>query len=240
MYARDLRYESRLALTGRWGIAIVAALLAGLLGGAMGFNSGSLNIELDQETLRRIPDSLKPLLLGYLGFAGFYGTVLFIIGGVIRLGYCRFLLNMQDSRNPDLKDIFSRFDRFGDGFLLSLFTGLFTALWMLLFIIPGIVAAYSYAMAPFIMEENPEMKAMDAIRASKAMMYGHKAELFVLDLSFLGWTILCILSLGIGFFWLNPYRASAYAAFYRRLNPAGFATPAIPEQNPGWHEDQVN
>ena len=144
------------------------------------------------------------------------------------------------SRNPDLKDIFSRFDRFGDGFLLSLFTGLFTALWMLLFIIPGIVAAYSYAMAPFILEENPEMKAMDAIRASKEMMYGHKAELFVLDLSFYGWTLLCILSLGIGFLWLNPYRASAYAAFYRRLNPAGFTTPAIPEQNPGWHEDQVN
>lgn len=240
MYARDLRYESRLALTGRWGVAILAALLAGLLGGAVGFNIGSFNIELDQETLERLPDAMLPLLLGFLGFTGFYGTVLFIIGGVIRLGYCRFLLNMQDGKSPDLKDLFSRFDRFGDGFLLSLFTGLFTALWMLLFIIPGIVAAYSYAMAPFIMEENPEMKAMDAIRASKELMYGHKAELFVLDLSFFGWSLLCVLSLGIGFLWLNPYRASAYAAFYRRLSPAGFDAAAIPEQTPGWDQDPAN
>ena len=84
----------------------------------------------------------------------------------------------------------------------------------LLFIIPGIIKAFSYAMTPYILEENPELSANDAIDHSRAMMKGHKFDLFWLYLSFIGWFILCILTLGIGFLWLTPYMETSVAAFY--------------------------
>lgn len=90
----------------------------------------------------------------------------------------------------------------------------FIILWSLLLIIPGIVKSFSYAMTPYILEENPELSANDAIDHSRAMMKGHKFDLFWLYLSFIGWGILCIFTLGIGFLWLIPYMQTAEAAFY--------------------------
>ena len=91
---------------------------------------------------------------------------------------------------------------------------IFIILWSLLFLIPGIVKAFSYAMTPYILEENPELGANEAIDRSRAMMKGHKFDLFWLYLSFIGWFILCCLTLGIGFLWLTPYMETATAAFY--------------------------
>ena len=91
---------------------------------------------------------------------------------------------------------------------------LFTFLWTLLFIIPGIIKAFSYAMSPYILEENPELSANEAIDRSRAMMKGHKFDLFWLYLSFIGWGFLCIFTLGIGLLWLMPYMQTAEAAFY--------------------------
>ncbi|MBO5581743.1 MAG: DUF975 family protein [Bacteroidales bacterium] len=91
---------------------------------------------------------------------------------------------------------------------------LFIALWTLLFILPGIVKAFSYALTPFILEENPDLSANEAIDHSRAMMKGHKFDLFYLYLSFIGWFLLSFLTLGIGFIWLIPYMNTAQAAFY--------------------------
>lgn len=91
---------------------------------------------------------------------------------------------------------------------------IFISLWTLLFIIPGIVKAFSYAMTPYILEDYPELGANDAIDRSRAMMHGHKFDLFYLYLGFLGWAILCLFTAGIGFFWLVPYMETAQAAFY--------------------------
>ena len=91
---------------------------------------------------------------------------------------------------------------------------IFIYLWSLLFIIPGIVKVFSYAMTPYILEENPELSANDAIDRSRAMMRGHKFDLFWLWLSFIGWAFLSICTLGIGLFWLAPYQETAVAAFY--------------------------
>ena len=90
----------------------------------------------------------------------------------------------------------------------------FIFLWSLLFLIPGIVKAFSYAMTPYILEEKPELSANEAIDHSRAMMKGHKFDLFWLYLSFIGWGILCLFTLGIGFLWLTPYMNTAVAAFY--------------------------
>ena len=91
---------------------------------------------------------------------------------------------------------------------------IFICLWSLLLVIPGIIKCFSYAMTPFILEEHPELTANEAIDHSRAMMKGHKFDLFWLYLSFIGWGILCIPTLGIGTFWLIPYMQTAQASFY--------------------------
>lgn len=91
-------------------------------------------------------------------------------------------------------------------------------LWTLLLIIPGIIKCFSYAMVPFILEENPELSASESIHRSRMMMRGHKYDLFWLLLGFLGWAILCLFTFGIGFLWLIPYIQTSYAAFYEEVN----------------------
>jgi uncharacterized membrane protein len=90
-------------------------------------------------------------------------------------------------------------------------------LWTLLFIIPGFIKTYSYAMTPYILHENPELSASEAIHRSRMMMKGHKFDLFWLQLSFIGWFFLCLLTTGIGFLWLQPYYYTAQAAFYEEV-----------------------
>ncbi|MBP5625713.1 MAG: DUF975 family protein [Bacteroidales bacterium] len=90
-------------------------------------------------------------------------------------------------------------------------------LWTLLFVIPGFVMAFAYAMTPYILEEHPEIDAWEASNRSREMMRGHKWQLFCLHLSFIGWFLLCILSLGIGFLWLGPFVQTAEVAFYNDL-----------------------
>ena len=96
----------------------------------------------------------------------------------------------------------------------TLLMTIFTFLWSLLFIIPGIVKMFSYAMTPYILEEHPELSANEAIDRSRAMMKGHKFDLFWLLLSFIGWGILSLFTFGIGGLWLGPYVQGAHAAFY--------------------------
>lgn len=93
--------------------------------------------------------------------------------------------------------------------------GLFTSLWSLLLIVPGIVKFYAYAMTPYILIDNPELSANQAINLSKKMMKGHKFDLFFLQLSFIGWIFLSIFTFGIGLLWLMPYMMTAQAAFYQ-------------------------
>ena len=219
MDSREIRAKARKALSGNWGIAVLAGLIAALLGAAA--YSGSFNLNIDMDLVQRFSPELVPILTPLLAAMGTAATAVsaanLILGGVIRLGYCRFNLRLADGRSGTIGDLFSEFGRFLDGFLLNLLTTIFVVLWSLLLVIPGIVASYSYAMAPYIMQEDPECSAMEAIRRSKAMMDGHKGELFWLDLTFIGWELLSGLTLGIGALFLVPYQESARAVFYREL-----------------------
>lgn len=104
------------------------------------------------------------------------------------------------------------------------FRGLYTFLWSLLFIIPGIVKAYEYRMIPYLLAEHPEMPMEQAFGMSRELMYGNKWRAFVLDLSFLGWIFLCVITMGaLAFFYVGPYRALTQAALYRRLMGARYA-----------------
>ena len=120
--------------------------------------------------------------------------------------------------NPQLESMFTVYrDNFLKAFLVPLLQGLFVFLWSLLFVIPGVIMAYAYSMAIYVANDNPDMQAMDAIRKSRELMDGHKWDLFVLDLSFIGWILLCLLTCGIGFFFLAPYIEMAHVEFYREL-----------------------
>ena len=120
--------------------------------------------------------------------------------------------------NPQLESMFTVYrDNFLKAFLVPLLQGLFVFLWSLLFVIPGVIMAYAYSMAIYVANDNPELSAMDAIRKSRELMDGHKWDLFVLDLSFIGWIFLCLLTFGIGFFFLAPYIEMAPVEFYREL-----------------------
>ena len=217
MDSSDLRYQARQTLAGKWGIAVLAGFLAALLGGLVVGSGAGPNLNLEEEELRHIPRVLLPYIMMLASIGGILGIVRFIVGGPVKLGYCRFLLKMHDGEDAQVGDLFSRFDRFGDGFCLELLTSLYIILWSLLFIIPGFIKAYAYAMAPFILEENPNMTPSEAIKASRELMDGHKFELFCLYWSFFGWALLSVLTLGIGSLWLNPYMNAATAAFYRSI-----------------------
>ncbi len=132
-----------------------------------------------------------------------------------------FLVNHR-KEDIDPFDITHLFDGYRHGQFLRFITtgllmGIYVFLWSLLLIIPGIIKALSYSMTPFILHDRPDLKNNGAIELSMDMMRGHKADLFWLILSFLGWGILCLFTLGIGFFWLTPYITASMAAFYEEV-----------------------
>lgn len=129
-----------------------------------------------------------------------------------------FLKQSRDHREMELGELFNGFtDDFGQTLLIGLLTSLFTFLWGLLFIIPGIVKYYAYSMAYYIKADHPDYDWRQCIDESKAMMNGHKWELFVLELSFLGWGIVGALCLGIGTLWVSAYMEAARAQFYESI-----------------------
>lgn len=129
-----------------------------------------------------------------------------------------FLVASRQKAAPKVETLFTVYrDNFKNAFLIPLLVGLFTYLWTLLFVIPGIIMGYAYSMAIFVSKDHPELTPMEAIRKSKELMRGHKWDLFVLDLSFIGWILLCILTCGLGIFFLLPYVEMAHAEFYREI-----------------------
>ncbi|MDO4811556.1 MAG: DUF975 family protein [Eubacteriales bacterium] len=152
------------------------------------------------------------------------GSVIPGVGALIVIGPMSYGLNYvflkqaRDGQEMQLGDLFKGFtDDFGQTFLIGLMTGIFTFLWSLLFVIPGIVKAYAYSMAYYIKIDHPEYDWRQCIDESQAMMKGHKGELFMLDLSFIGWLIVGSMCLGVGTLWVTPYMEASHAQFYESI-----------------------
>jgi len=137
-----------------------------------------------------------------------------IASGPLVLGLAIFSLSISRNQDARLEQIFQGFSNFGTSLGAYLLMILFILLWMLLLIIPGIIAAISYSMTFYILADDNSISAMDAINKSKKMMNGYKWKYFCLHLRFLGWALLCLLTLGIGFLWLAPYVHISVAKFY--------------------------
>lgn len=134
---------------------------------------------------------------------------------IITTGFTIYCLNVVQQRKSGAGNLFDGFAIFFKILWLSILMYIFVFLWMLLFIIPGIVAAYRYRLAFYIMVDNPELSALDCIRESKRLMMGHKGELFVLDLSFIGWQLLTIIPFVS--IWVTPYTSITCANYYIAL-----------------------
>ena len=126
------------------------------------------------------------------------------------------LLRNHREESVDLENLFDGFrgGRYTRVFCALFLVNLFTFLWTLLLIIPGIMKAFSYALTPYILLDEPELTAKQAISRSCEIMQGRRWKLFCLYFSFIGWGILCLLTFGIGFLWLAPYINASIAAFY--------------------------
>ena len=129
-----------------------------------------------------------------------------------------FLKISRTGEEANVGDLFEGFKQdFGGNILLMIMIEVFTFLWSLLFVIPGIIKAFSYSMAYYVKIDHPEYDWNACIKESMRIMDGHKMDLFILDLSFIGWGLLGIITCGIGFIWIVPYYRQTKANFYRSL-----------------------
>ena len=247
--AEDFRRIARNALTNKWFIAVAVGLVASILGGisgggpelkvnidgsniSMNFNVAGQTIKsigtnggVDSEVGAFILASLPIIIIASL----FAAVIYFVLGSFIGVGYAKFNLNLVDKKNAAFETLFEYFSRWKTTTIARLLRALYVFLWSLLFIIPGIVAGFSYAMTDYILAEDPELTADEALSQSKSLMMGNKWRFFCLQFSFIGWDILATLAFGIGHLWLTPYKQAAYAAFYREVSGTEF----FPEEDLG-------
>lgn len=189
------------ALENKWGNFVAITFVYGFIIGITQILSG---------------DKDSPAILHLIGL------VLFILALPLTWGYQTLFLGAVRGGEATAKDMFEGYNKelFSRVLTTTLLYYVYVFLWSLLLLIPGCIKAYSYAMTPFILKDNPEMKNNAAIEESMRMMDGHKLELFLLDLSFIGWAILSILTCCIGFLWLTPYMNMARVNFYEDLKKA--------------------
>ena len=206
----EIRGEARSLMSGNWGSAVAIAFVYFIIVGGASFAAAFIGTIADQQIndthgmITRVLDLLTNLFILYpfafslvLLFIGFVrGEDKLSVGGLFKA-----------FKSPHY------FNSIGVYFLM----GLFTALWTMLFIIPGIVKSLSYALAPYILADNPELSANEAIDESIAMMDGHKMDLFLMQLGYAALAMLSLLALGIPLLWLDPYYKVVYAKFYEEV-----------------------
>ena len=187
-YYRNYSYN---ALEGRWTPAVLATLIFVAVAGLVGaFSESDISIVFYAIEIL----VLMPLDMG--------------LANAVR-NYCK-----GSGEHPVNEEFKIGFGNWLHNVLAMFLTGLFTLLWTLLLIVPGIIKACSYALVPYIIVDDPHISAYDAIKKSSSMMKGHKMDYFLLCLSFIGWILLGIITFGIGLLWVTPYMLGAFGAYY--------------------------
>ncbi len=213
-----LMAQAREALQGKWGLAIGTVFIYNLIL----YSTQSFSIGM--------PDTpyLDELVIAFILIAT---VVSLLIVGPMNLGLAIFTLSLSRKQEAELSQIFSGFGKLKVGLLAYVLQGIFVFLWSLLLVVPGIIASLSYSQTVFIIADNDSITALEAITKSKEMMRGNKGKYFCLGWRFFGWSLLCILTLGIGFLWLNPYIQVSLAQFYddlKEYNEGSVAGPNLP------------
>ena len=150
-----------------------------------------------------------------VGFVPVFGSIAnFILGSMFSLGVSWVFLKIARGEEISVRDIFYGFEDLWTAIKANFFINLFLWLWALLLIIPSIIKAHSYSMTFFILAENKGMPVLEAITLSRKMMDGHKMDLFLLNLSFIGWFFLVAITFGIAGIWVLPYYSATLTNFY--------------------------
>jgi uncharacterized membrane protein len=193
MNRSELKSAAKTQIKGKIGILFLITLIIGIISGVAG------------------------AILSLIPGGGLVVSI--IITPAFSLSIIRVYLNVIKGNYPSAGDAFCGFDDFWSAFKVTFLVGLFTFLWSLLFVIPGIIKSFSYSMSTYILAENKGKSALECINESKAMTEGHKMDLFVLGLSFIGWGFLCAITFGIAGIWVIPYIQATYANAYNSLKP---------------------
>lgn len=215
----ELKMRGNMAFKKNYVSAVVVALLMGIFGTVSGESSArrvSENSDIYSGNLFNVG-----MITGLL--AGIATVVILIVlvakvfvGNLLKMGGYRFFI-LNQTAQPGIGTLLDGF-RSGHyvNIVLSMFLrDLFTALWSLLLVVPGIVKHYEYLMVPYIIAENPAMDYKEAFQISKQMMDGEKMEAFIMDLSFLGWYLLSAVTCGLlAIFYVNPYVQASFAEMY--------------------------
>ncbi len=240
MLSRDFKSRALEALRGNWFISIIAGLIAGLLGGTTMGSGISVSVEvstdggtedpdgviamiksISQQQIPEDPAAYSEMILAILGIMMVSMLIAFvfqlIIGSGVAVGYARFNLDLMESYPLKLSTVFSGFDRLKTAICANLLMYIRVLIGTIFFIIPGILMAYSYSMVNYVLADNPDMTAREALRESKRIMKGNRWRLFCLCMSFIGWMLLGLLTLGIALIWVVPYQQAAIAAFYQEV-----------------------
>lgn len=225
--SKELKQQAKDSLKGRWGQAVLLNLIPTLIAIAIimiiAIPIASLlaNSYSDPSTTQDMANNMSNGTSGGGGIFSGVISALFMSG--ISWTYLDILRGTKTQIEP-FKDAFRGFSKLfiGGVILLAILIAIFTSLWALLLVIPGIIKSYSYSQSYFIYydvvtETGEKPKVLDTITASRKLMNGYKGKLFWLDLSFIGWHLLALLTAGIGYLWLNPYITATKAAFYEQL-----------------------
>lgn len=193
-----LKSNAKSQLRGKWGIAVVSFLIGIII---MSIFSGISNI-VDS-------DGLKMVL----------GLITLLVSGAVCYGLCNISLNFANNNEVQISDIFAGFNSrvYLKTLGLSILVGLVVSIGTCILIIPGIILALMYSQAFFILCEDNDKGVIECMKESSAMMKGHKCELFILELSFILWAILCVITFGIASLWVTPYMYVTYANYYKAL-----------------------
>ena len=167
----------------------------------------------------------------------FVSIMVGLLNVLLNAGYARYHLGVRRGEEMPYETLFDGFSFAGKLILLSIVQYLFIFLWSLLFVIPGIIAAYRYRFAVYNLCEDPEMGVMEALNMSKAQTNGFKWQLFALDWSFIGWILLCGLTLGILYIWVQPYIFQTDIGYFQQIKSVkGIGwTPHAPESDGRFH-----
>lgn len=199
----EWKQHARQALKGKWWLMAGLALLFMIINGVPQWFAP----EMDPNSPEAFTSTDATL--------SFVSTVLQILIAPLAIGWSWLALNVSRGNGASLSTLFKPFQkRYVKHVITSFVMGVFLVLWTLLLIVPGIIKGFSYSLTPYILRDQPELSALESITESRRLMDGHKMEAFMLFLSFFGWFLVGILTLGIGFFFIGPYFSTTYATFY--------------------------
>ena len=217
---QQVKEQAKLIMKRNYWKMFVVTLLTGILTGEKTTiieriqDFASNNLSYDAQPIF-FSSNFQYIFYSFISVASILGIFYTIfIGNVIVVGNNRYFIKNHDE-NPDLGEIFKGFKgNYLNVVKIMFLMDLKTLLWLLLLIVPGVIKAYEYSMIPYLLAENPNLSASEAFSLSKQMTTGQKADLFVLDLSFLGWIILGAICCGIGLLFVQPYPEATKAEVY--------------------------